>query len=98
MGNEGSKGTPGGTTLQIIFDRKCAQAGSALTGKIIVAVGKDGAKLIKEYPEGVVVEAQLFGSEKVYWALNMKHVEGAHGRKNLVPGPNRREQANILID
>jgi hypothetical protein len=44
------------------------------------------------------VEAQLFGAEKVYWAINMEHKEGPNGQKRLVPGPNRREQANILID
>lgn len=44
------------------------------------------------------MEAELFGSEKVYWALNMKQADGPSGQKRLVPGPNRREQANILID
>ena len=34
----------------------------------------------------------------MYWALNMKHQPGNAGKKNLVPGPNRREQATILCD
>ena len=59
-----------------------------------IKIGSDGSKLVNEYTSGLVVEAQLFGAEKVYWALNMKHP----GRKNLVPGPNRREQATILCD
>ena len=98
MGNDPSKGTAGGTKLEIKLDRTTAQAGSALKGKIIITVGKDGQELVKKYPAGIVLEAQLFGSEKVYWALNKSHMDGPNGQKRLVPGPNRREQANILID
>jgi hypothetical protein len=53
---------------------------------------------VAKYPDGIVLEAQLFGSENVYWAINLAHQDGGGGQKRLVPGPNRREQANILID
>ena len=38
-----------------------------------IKIGSDGSKLLNEYPAGIVLEAQLFGAEKAYWALNMKH-------------------------
>ena len=98
MGNEGSKATKGGTTVDIVLDRKVSQAGSALKGTLKIKIGSDGSKLVNEYTSGIVVEAQLFGAEKAYWALNMKHQPGNAGKKNLVPGPNRREQATILCD
>ena len=58
MGNELGIGTSsGGTKISITLDRTCAQAGSALKGKIIINVGKDGAKLSQDYPAGIVLEA-----------------------------------------
>ena len=96
MGNDASKGTQGGTTVDVVFERKVAQAGAALRGTIKVNIGSDGSKLLKDYPLGLVIEAQVFGSESAFWALNMKHGPGA--RKGLVPQPNKREQATILCD
>ena len=81
--------------MYVCFDRPCHQAGSALKGKVVIEVGKDGAKLVQNNPDGLALEVQLFGAEKVYWAIQMQHGQAL---KNLVPGPNRREQANILID
>jgi len=96
MGNEGSNQQ--GTRISILLDRHTSQAGSALRGKIVIYIGNDGKKLAEQYPSGIVLEAQLFGCEKVYWAVNLKHQDGPAGRKQIVPGGNRRERANILID
>ncbi len=57
MGNEGSKGTKGGTTIDIVLDRKVAQAGSALKGTLKIKIGSDGSQLVKTYTSGIVVEA-----------------------------------------
>jgi hypothetical protein len=57
MGNEGSKGTKGGTTIDIVFDRKVAQAGSSLKGTLKIKIGSDGSELVKTYTSGIVVEA-----------------------------------------
>jgi len=87
MGQDG--GTAGGTNVSIALQRPCSQAGSALKGSVTLKVGSDGKELVGKYPDGIVLEAQLFGAEKVYWALNMQH--GEKSQKRLVPGPNRRE-------
>ena len=43
MGNKDSKkGTEGGTFIDVVLDRKCFQAGSALKGKIVIKIGSDG--------------------------------------------------------
>lgn len=57
MGNDASKGTQGGTTVNVVFERKVAQAGAALRGTIKVNIGSDGSKLLKDYPLGLVIEA-----------------------------------------
>ena len=95
MENDASKGTQKGMTVSVVFQRKFAQPGVALRGSIKVNIGSDGPKLLI-YPLGLVIEAQVFGSESAFWALNMKHGPGA--RKGLVPQPNKREQATILCD
>lgn len=66
----GSKGSDA-TRMYVSFDRPCSQAGSALRGKVVIEVGKDGAKLVQDYPDGLGLEAHLFGAEKVYWANQM---------------------------
>lgn len=48
---------------------------------------------------GGLVEVQLFGQEKTWWATNHKHDPTRFGiYRNQVGGGDRREQANILID
>ena len=61
------------TKLEVLVTRTCFQAGSSLKGKIVVTIGNDFKTLIEEYPAGLVVEAELFGSEKVYWANQHSH-------------------------
>ena len=45
MGNIGNKKGQENTSLELVLERTCFQAGSALKGKVIVKVGKDGTRL-----------------------------------------------------
>jgi hypothetical protein len=58
---------------------------------------KDKQKFSK-FSQGLRITGDLFGNEHVYWAKNHKHDLTKTGKiKHLVPGDDRREAANILI-
>lgn len=74
MGNSGSSSKETRTEVHVKCIREISQAGSNLNGSVEIKVGTLDAKTtFAAFNQGGLIELQLFGSEKTWWAQNHKH-------------------------
>jgi hypothetical protein len=87
------------TSCQLFLDRKVFQAGSVLSGRVDIYIGESDVEAFKLFNLGAMIELNLIGSEKTWWATNHKHdLQRVQTYRNQVNGQERREKANLLIN
>ena len=85
------------TTVKIIIDRECQQAGAAIRGNVSLQLGEAQRSLFRNFDQGAVLVLVLEGVEKVFWAKGVDQTADRPKLKHEVAIHLRRDFARILV-